>query len=85
MKKLIEIVDGEGLEKLIGQRITVFCSNYIYTGNLVGVNQDDILLENPGIVYETGPFDEKKWKDMQSLPSPWYIRVTSIESYGVLK
>jgi len=85
MKKLVQIVDGEGLEKLIGQRITVFCMNFIYTGDLVGVNQDDILLHNPAIVYETGPFTDSKWKDAQSLPSPWYVRTSCIESYGVLK
>ena len=45
MKKLVEQVDGEGFEALMGEVITVFCLNYFYTGKLVGVNDSCILLE----------------------------------------
>ena len=85
MKKLVEVVDGEGLEKLLGLRITVFCMNYIYTGTLAGVNRDDILLQDAAIVYETGSLTDGKWKDVQALPGEWYVRTSAIESYGVLK
>ena len=36
MKKLVEVteVDGEGLESFLGQEITLYCLNYIYTGEL---------------------------------------------------
>lgn len=37
MKTLVE-VQNEGLLALIGKRVTLFCSAYIYTGKLVGVN-----------------------------------------------
>lgn len=37
MKKLIQEVEGEGLIALLGKRVTLFCMNYIYTGDLVGV------------------------------------------------
>ena len=42
MKKLVNVteVEGEGLTKLMGERVTLFCMNYIYTGKLVGVNED---------------------------------------------
>ena len=53
MKKLVEVSD-EGLEGLIGERVTLLCVNYFYTGDLVGVNDTCVLLENPAIVYETG-------------------------------
>ena len=87
MKKLVTIqeVEGEGLSSLLGQRITLFCVNYIYTGKLIGVNDDCVLLEDPAIVYETGELTSKDWKDAQKLPNNWYVRIMNIESYGVLK
>lgn len=86
MKKLVEVteVDDEGLMALMGQRVTLFC-NYIYTGKLVGVNETCVLLEDAGIVYETGELTDKKWKDCQPLPGSWYVNTSSIESFGVLK
>lgn len=85
MRKLIEDVPGEGLEKLLGERVTLFCAVYIYTGKLVGVNDKCVLLEDAAIVYETGPLNDKKWKDAQPLPGPWYVSIGMIESFGVLK
>lgn len=85
MHKIVEEVSGEGLEKLLGQRITLFCLNYIYTGDLVGVNDDCVLLKNAGIVYETGALDSREWKDAQKLPNPWYVQRQAIESFGVMK
>jgi len=79
-------VSGEGLESLLGKRVTLFCANYFYTGKLVGVNTHDVKLEDPAIVYETGPFADKKYKDEQSLcVKEFYVRIAAIESYGVLK
>ena len=85
MKRLIEDVEGEGLVSLIGQRVTFFCMNYIYTGKLIGVNESDVLLTDAAIVYETGSFSDAGWKDAQGLPNNLYIRTSSIESYMVLK
>ena len=85
MKKIVNEVQGEGLEKLLGERVTLFCINYIYTGVLTGVNETCVLLADAAIVYETGPFDEKSWKDVQALPNDWYVQTASIESFGKLK
>jgi hypothetical protein len=85
MRRLIEDVDGEGLEGLIGQRITLFCRNYIYTGKLVGVNDTCVKLSGVAVVYETGPWCDAKWKDAQALPHDWYVQTSAIESYGKLK
>lgn len=84
MKKLIEDVE-EGLINLLGQRVTFFCMNYIYTGKLVGVNDKDVMLSDASIVYETGPLLEKSWKDAQPLPNDLFIMLNSIESYMLLK
>ena len=87
MKKIIEDVNGEGLVKLLGERITLFCLNYIYTGTLTGVNDTCVLLTNkPCIVYETGSFADAKWKDAQPLPNDkLYVMKSAIESFGVMK
>lgn len=87
MKKLVQVqeVEGEGLISLLGQRITLFCLNYIYTGKLVGVNDTCVQLENAAIVYETGAFNDKKWKDAQSLPNNIYIMNACIEAFGIVK
>lgn len=85
MKKIVEEISGEGLEKLLGERVTLFCLNYIYTGRLTGVNTSCVLLEDAAIVYETGELTDKKWKDAQSIPNSWYVQISAIESFGVLK
>ena len=85
MRKIVEEVSGEGLEKLMSETVTLFCLNYIYTGKLVGVNETCVLLDNAKIVYETGPLTDKKWKDAQDLPGSWYVQIGAIESFGLLK
>ena len=85
MKKVVTEVNGEGLEKLLGERVTLFCLNYIYTGQLTGVNDTCVLLTDAAVVYETGAFNEKNWKDAQKLPSEWYVQIGCIESFGILK
>lgn len=85
MKVLVNEVENEGLLALMGKRVTLFCNVYIYTGKLVGVNDSCVKLEDAGIVYETGSFSDKNWKDYQSLPNDWYVTMQSIESFGELK
>ena len=85
MKMLVEEISGEGLEKLIGKNVTLFCLNYIYTGKLKGVNQSCVLLTEAKIVYETGDLMDGKWKDAQPLPNDWYVQTQAIESFGILK
>ena len=87
MKKIVEVteVDGEGMIGLMGQRVTLFCANYFYTGKLVGVNDTCVRLDDAAIVYETGPFTEKGWKDAQVLPHSIYVMLHSVEAFGVVK
>ncbi len=84
MKKLVEVTD-EGLESLMGETVTLFCMNYFYTGQLVGVNDTCVKLDSPKIVYDTGDWSNKEWSDAQSLPGSLYVQVSSIESFGVMK
>ena len=88
MKKVIETieVDGEGLEALLGKKVTLFCANYFYTGKLTGVNKTCVLLEDPAIVYETGKFTDSSYADCQPLGvKTWYIQTEAIESFGEFK
>jgi hypothetical protein len=87
MKQLVTVqeVDGEGLEALLDQRITLFCCRYIYTGQLIRVNANCVLLANAAIVYDTGSLYTKTWQDVQDLPNQWCVQKSAIESFGILK
>jgi hypothetical protein len=86
MKKLVIDYEKEGLISLIGERITLMCAVYFYTGKLIGVNDTCVKLEDPAIVYETGGFDNKDWADAQKLPNKyWYVQLAMIESWGIMK
>ena len=78
-------VENEGLTGLLGETVTFFCAVYIYTGKLVGVTTTYVKLESPKIVYETGPFNTKEWKDAQALPRDLYLQTAMIESFGIVK
>ena len=86
MKVLVETkeVAEEGFAALLGQNIEVFCGTYIYAGKLVGVNTTCIKLANPHLVYETGGFLDKKYRDAQPMGREFhYIQLSFVESFGV--
>lgn len=88
MKRLVQVVDtGEtALESLMGKRVTFFCLNYIYVGELIGVNDTSVCLKNPAIVYSTGSFNQANYDDEQSLGvEEFFIAMNCIESFGELK
>ena len=88
MRKQVEIVEveGEGLDALLGEQVTLFCMNYFYTGKLTGVNDTCVQLTDPSIIYETGDWSTKAYKDAQSLPTKvLYVQTAAIESFGILK
>jgi len=87
MKKLVKVeeIEQEGLIGLMGKRVTFYCLNYIYCGELVGVNEKYVKLEDAGIVYNTGSHDTTDWEDYQKLPNDLYIQQSAIESFGVFK
>ena len=85
MKLLVEETEGEGLESLMGRRVTLMCMNYFYTGKLVGVNATCVKLTDAFVVFETGEYTDKDWKDAQALPNDWYVQIGMIESFGILK
>jgi len=84
MKKVVSVteVPDEGLVSLLGKKVIVLCMNYIYTGDLEGVNDSRIALKNPSLVYETGAWSDKKFADAQKLPHTLYVQTAAIESFG---
>lgn len=88
MKKLAAMieVENEGFLALMGQKVLIFCMNYIYTGTLTGINDAFVKIEGARIVYETGAFDQANYKDAQALPgTDWYIQIAAVESFGISK
>ena len=83
MKVLVTEKEGEGLVGLLGKKVTLFCMNYIYCGMLEGVKDTCVKLGEAYLVYETGSFAEKGFKDAQKLADSWYVQTAAIESYGI--
>jgi len=82
MKKLVEET-GEGLIALLGEQVVILCACYIYAGKLVGVNDTCVKLEDPKLVYETGAWSDKQWKDAQPMGvKHFYVATGMIESFG---
>lgn len=85
MKKIVIEDSGEGLIKLLGERVTLYCQTFIYSGVLAGVNDDCVLLTDAEIVYDTGSHSKKEWELAEKMPHDWYIMKSKIESFGIFK
>ena len=83
MKKYNSEVINSSIYTLLGENIIVFCRNYIYSGKLIGVDSDYIILGDARIVYDTGPLCGNTFTNAQSLPSQWFIQLSTVESYGI--
>lgn len=69
------------MHPLMGKKVVIMCSNYIYAGTLEATEVDVIVLGSPSIIYETGEWGAPKWKDAQKLPTKRsYIERGSVES-----
>lgn len=86
MKIIVENTAAEGLEALLGEQVVLLCACYIYSGKLVGVNASCVKLEDAAIVYETGEWSSKQWKDAQPIGTKYfYVATGMIESFGLGK
>ncbi len=82
MKRIVEASELTGFEAMLGESIIILSGVYHYSGIVAGVNEDHLELSDPKLVYETGVWSDKNWKDAQPLPSPWRVMLQSIESWG---
>ena len=85
MKRIIEMTGTSGFEAVLGEKVSIWCGVYIYTGVLAGVNEDHIELRDPKLVYDTGELSSGDWNDAQSLPDPWRVMRQAVESWGPAK
>ena len=86
MKRVMTTTDDfSDLDTMLGEKVTLIGGVYIYTGVLSGVSDVHVKLDDPKLVYETGPLMDSEWKDAQSLPSPWRVMLANIESWGPAK
>lgn len=74
---------NQELVSLVGLDVVLLCVNYIYAGRLVSVSDSCVVLDDAKIVYETGEWAAKAWKDAQAFPAPLAVRIDAIESFGV--
>ena len=83
MKKIIDSDEPEGLLSFLGEPVTLYCLNYIYSGTLVGINDTCVKLDgkDAAIVYETGPLTDKQFKDAQKCGRDRYVMLCTIESF----
>lgn len=86
MRKLVEQVDNEGLDSLLGERVLLMCAGYFYEGKLIGVNDTFVKIDDAAIIYSTGDWSDKSYADIQKLhQKEWYVSRGLIESYGKSK
>lgn len=88
MKKKVKVeeIEGEGLLSLLDKRVLIMTAGYFYEGVLEGVSDKFVKLSDPHIVYETGPWGDATYKDIQKMHrDEWYIGMGLIESYGLSK
>lgn len=87
MKRVINTIETEvdGLDKLLGEYVELYCLNYIYAGRLIGVNENDVCLAECQIVYETGKLDDHSgFKFAESFnQEERFVQKSHIESYGL--
>lgn len=63
----------------------VFAANYIYEGTLAGESHDAVFLNEPAIIYQTGPYTQGGWTRSERLPIPTLkIERSAVESMGAL-
>jgi len=77
----LEIKEIENMEDLIGETYLFQCARYIYHGKVKAVNSDFITLEDAGVVFETGAYDNKEPEDRQKLPYDVKVMRQSIEAF----
>lgn len=75
---------ADGLESLLGEYVQLWCLNYIYSGKLIGVNTNDVVLSEAVVVYETGKMTDKQFKFAEPVASEeLFVRTAAIESYSL--
>lgn len=78
-------MNKQQLESYIGKKLVIYCCRYIYSGEVVTIDDFSIELTNGGIVYETGAHDKKEWETFEKIVKNHHITLQSIEAFGEFK
>jgi len=81
----LEIKEVKDMEDLIGETYLFQCARYAYHGKVKAVNSTFVTLEDAGVVFETGAYDNKQPGDLQKLPYDAKVMRQSIESFYKMK
>lgn len=82
----VEDIKAEGLLALLQKPVLLLCANYFYTGTLIGVNDDCVLLKDPSLVYETGKWNTPGYTTVEKLHTDQlYVQKAAIEAFCVSK
>jgi hypothetical protein len=79
------VLENEGLTAFLGQRVLLMGLKFFYEGILVSVNGTLAKLQDAGIVYETGRWDAKVYKDLQKVHADLYVNMEAVESFCLSK
>jgi len=81
MKKLVT-EEEVGLERHLGRRILFFCARYNYCGKLVGVSEDEFVLDDAEIVFSTGDLSTSNWEESAKPVEPNFsVMRQAVESF----
>ncbi len=80
-----KVKEISNLEDLIGETYLFQCARYVYHGKVKSVNSTYIELEDAGVVFETGGYDNSTPEDRQQLPNNCFVMRDSVEAFYKLK
>ena len=58
------------------------CGQWIYAGTVQSADNENIMLKDAEIIYDSGPASAKYWSEAEKL-GDWNIIIASIESWGI--
>lgn len=81
----VVVEESRGLLEERGKVVLVHCINYIYSGMLTNVSDTEVELTKAQVVFETGGYSDKKFKNAQSVQNtPVHLSRGAIESWWTL-
>jgi hypothetical protein len=64
----------------MGKRVLLLCESYFYDGIVEDLTPTEVRLRDASIVYETGEWTDKVYKDAQKLPRPLVVMLSKVEA-----
>lgn len=68
-----------------GQWLTFICGIWTYAGKVTAECNEHVTLDPAYQIFDAGDWKEPEWKTYERIPTPWCIRKSAVESWGVGK